>query len=259
MKSIKLAVFLAVAAALPMAVKVNADEPAKANLFIGKLSAATSAELPAMAAELVAQADVKQIKQTTMDVVKAAVGLNPAAAPVIVGSISHSSPTMAGTAAGTAVTLMPDEVLAIARAAAAAAPDKAGEIVEAICRVFPADYQTVAVAVAETVPGADKEILAGIVAAIPGLANAINQVLASDNGNTSSLSMVLEKVDQIQSTGNILALSSGTTGNSSSGSPVNNLVQPPSLIPPLVPVSGTPGIHPGGPPSPGGGHNYSSP
>src|ERR1035437_1229922 len=117
MKLLKFTVCLTAAVALALAVKVSAGETSGANPFLGNLSTATAAELPAKAAELVAKAEVKKLKQTTVDVVKAAVGLNPAAAPAIVGSIAQASPDMAGTAAASSVVLVPNQAVAIARAA----------------------------------------------------------------------------------------------------------------------------------------------
>jgi len=243
--------FLAVAVALAMAVKVSAGETTGASPFLGVLTTATSVELPAKAAELVLQADAKNIKQTTIDVVKAAVGLNPAAAPAIVGSIAKSSPAMAATASATAVVLVPSEVVAIARAAAAAAPAMAGSIVEAMCKVLPADYQNVADAVAAVVPGASKEILAGIVAAIPELKNVISQTLASYNGQIPSVSIVLQAVQNGGLASTPTALGSDTP----------SFVRGPSSGAPLTPISGTLVVHaPGsGSPAPPGGHNYPSP
>ena len=185
--------FLA-AIVLATAVKVSAGENNGANPFFASLSAATAAELPAKAAGLVSQADPKNLKQTTMDVVKVAVGLKPAAAPAIVESIAQSSPAMVVIAAATAVSLVPDQAAIIARAAAVAVPTKAGQIVEAICRVVPGAYQKVATAVAEVVPDAGREILTAVSTAIPTLKDSINTVLASYNGNVPSVSSVLAKV-----------------------------------------------------------------
>jgi hypothetical protein len=263
MKSLKYTMYLTVAVALTVAVNVGAGEKAIANPALSVLSTATSAELPAKAADLVAHADVKTLKQTAIDVVKAAVGLNPAAAPAIVSSIAQASPDMAATASATAVALVPNQAIAIARAAAAAAPTKAGAIVEAICRVVPSNYQKVANAVAEVVPGASKEILAGIAAAIPQLKNAIDQTLAGYGGNIPLVSTVLTQVAQIASP-TIATLPLRTPESSPGGStPPTPVVLPqgPSAGPPQVPISGTPPVHdPGtGTPAPPGGHNYSGP
>jgi hypothetical protein len=252
MKSLKNKTFLTVAVALAMAANVGASDKTVTNPYSGVLATVTSAELPAKAAALVTKADAKSLKQTTVDVVRSAVGLNPAAAPAIVGSIAQSSPSMAGPAAATAVTLVPNQVIAIARAAAAAAPNQAGPIVEAICRVLPSNYQTVASAVAEVVPGAGKSILAAIASAIPELKTTISQTLAAYDGKIPSVSTVLTQVAQAASTANTTALSSGTPLSSPRG---------PGAVPPQVPISGTPPvINPGaGTPAPPGGHNYSAP
>ncbi len=229
MKSIKYTTFLAVAA-LTVAVKVSAADNTSASPSLGILTTVTSAELPAQAATLISKADTKTLKQTTIDVVKAAVGLNPAAAPAIVGSIAQTTPATAATAAATAVALVPNQLIAIVRAAAAAAPAKAGAIVEAICRVVPVDYQIVAAAVAEVVPGSAKDILAGIAAAIPELKNSINQTLAGYNGNVPSVSTVLAQVAANSS-------SSGLAAETAVSMP-----RGPSTGGPLVPISGTPKV-----------------
>jgi hypothetical protein len=177
MKSLRCAI-LAVAVALPIAVH-SADSKSQGSAFFGQLSAVAPAELPTTAAELVKQADAKNQAKTTIDVVRAAVGLNPAAAPSVVGSIAQSSPAMAATAAATAAALMPKSAMVIARAAAAAAPDQAGAIVEAMVRALPSDFRLVAETVAKMAPGAEKEILAGLLAAMPNLGSVINPALAS--------------------------------------------------------------------------------
>lgn len=244
--------FLTVAVAFATVFKASAGDNPGVNPFLGVLTTATSAELPAKAGELVSQADAKTLKQTTIDVVKAAVGLNPAAAPAIVGSIAQASPAMTVTASATAVALVPNQAVVIARAAASAVPAKAGAIVEAICRVVPADYQKVATAVAEVVPGAGEQILAGVAAAIPELKMAISQTLVSYDGKIPSVTAVLTQVAQTES--------STLAATPLTGTP--NLPRGPSATPPQVPISGTlpPPLNPGtGTPVPPGGHNYSAP
>lgn len=230
MKSATNKIILAAAVACTVAVVAVAEDNIAANPVLGTLSTLTAVEMPAKASDLVTQADAKHLKQTTVDVVKAAVGLNPAAAPVIVGSISHATPAVAATASATAVGLVPNQVLAIARAAAAAAPSKAGAIVEAICRVLPAEYEAVAVAVAEVVPGAGREILAGIATALPQLKTAIDQTLVNYQGNIPSVSTVLAQVVQTQTAIGLASLGSGTSQD----------VRGPSQGPPSVPIVGTP-------------------
>jgi hypothetical protein len=260
MKTLKYTISFLAAIVLATAVKVSAGENNGANPSFASLSAATAAELPAKAAGLVSQADPKNLKQTTMDVVRAAVGLNPAAAPVIVGSIAQSSPAMVVIAAATAVSLVPDQAAAIARAAAVVVPAKAGQIVEAICRVVPGAYQKVATAVAEVVPGAGREILTAVATAIPTLKDSINTVLASYNGNVPSVSSVLAQV-----TPSVIV---ATTAPQATMAP--QLSQPtfnspslsPGFRPPFIPEN--PGPHTYVPTSsgiilPNGGRNYAAP
>jgi hypothetical protein len=247
MKSLKYKMFLTLAMASAIAVKVSAVENTGANPFSSVLTATTSAELPAKAAELVVQADAKNLKQTTIDIVKAAVGLNPAAAPAIVGSIAQASPAAAGIAAATAVSLVPNQVLAITRAAAAAAPTKAGSIVESICRVLPKAYQDVANTVAQVVPGAGKEILAGIAAAIPELKGTISQTLAAFGGTIPSVSAVLAQVAQSQGSATTTALTSGSGPSLARGPSVGPPIVPPSTTPTTI-NPGTGGVIPSGGP-----------
>jgi hypothetical protein len=201
------------------AVGAKAAETAKSNPFLGILSATTSAELPGKAADLVSQATAKERLQTTIDVVNAAVPLNPAAARAIVGSIAHSSPEMAATAAATAVALLPDQAATIASVAAAAAPGQAAKIVEAVCRVLPQDYKAIANAVAEIVPGSAKEILTAVATAVPSLKDSINQILIADNGTVASVN-------------DVLAHATPEQGKTPSGNP---------LAPMPVPLHGLPG------------------
>ena len=262
MKSLKYVTWLTVGVALAMAVKVSAGDNTGASPVFSVLTTATSAELPAKAAELVSQADAKNLKQTTIDVVKTAVGLNPAAAPAIVGSIAQSSPTMAATAAATAATLVPGQIVAIVRAAAAAAPAQAGAIVEAICRVSPKSYQEVADTVAEVVPGASKEILASIAVAIPELKSIINQTLTSYNGQIPSVSMVLTQVVQTE---NLSAIPTLALATPSGGAPIPSVLVPsaaPGVVPNAIPMVApqTVPLDPIPNPVPSrGGHAYSAP
>jgi hypothetical protein len=258
MKSAQYKILLVASVALTVAVGALAGDNLAVSPAFGVLSTVTAAELPAKASDLVAQADAKNLKETTIDVVKAAVGLNPAAAPAIVGCIARNTPAMAATASATAAALVPNQVLAIARAAAAACPSKAGAIVEAICRVLPADYKEVAEAVAEVVPGAGKDILAGVSTAIPQLKNAIDQTLASYQGSIPSVSTALNQVTQIEGSPATTIVAAGTPGTSPSGSsPLPPLLpRGPSSGAPFVPISGTPPvITPGSgtpvPPGPG--------
>jgi hypothetical protein len=255
MKNLKCTMSIFVAAALVLVLAtpvIGGENKAANNKYTAILSNSTSAEMPAQAAQLVAEADAKHLKETTIEVVKAAVGLNPAAAATIVGCIAQTEPSMAATAAATAAGLVPQMAAAIARAAAAVAPTQVGAIVEAICRVVPAAYPNVATAVSEVVPGAGKEIMTAIGAAIPNLKGSINQTMASyNNGNFPPVPFLVSGV---------------ANANIASAQP---FVPPPSPAPVLVPEGpegpstgppGTPiGSSPSVPPTGGVGEGNVSP
>ena len=252
MRTIKLTAFLVLAFVTSATVGAKADETAKTNPYFSVLSATTSAELPGKAADLVSQADAKQLQQTTIDVVKAAVSLNPAAARAIVGTIAHSSPEMAATAAGTAASLLPSEAVTIATVAAAAAPSQAGKIVEAVCRVAPQDYEKVGDAVAGIVPGAGKEILTGVAAAVPSVKGLIDQLLAAYNGGIPSVDDVLAQVAQGQGKVVSSGLINGPQAElNGKGTPIT-----PYQSPPMTPVEISAGS---GSEVPPGGRTYSPP
>ena len=249
------------AVALVAAAKLCASDTPATNPFFGTLSAVSAAKLPATAAELVSQADSKTRMETTANVVKAAVGLNPAAAATVVGTIAKTTPEMASVAAATAVTLVPSQAVAIARAAATAAPSEAGKIVEAICRVVPNNYKAVADAVALVVPGAGKEILAGVCAAIPALQSSINAVLATSSGGTLSVSDTLNMASPSQ-----VSPTTAEYGFNNTPAPALNNTPAPALPavhtgPPFVPVPASPiNLDPGnGGQVPPGGNNYANP
>jgi len=214
---------------LAAALAANAAEtPVSASLSI--LKSVPSAELPGRAAALVAAADAKSQVQTTVDVVKAAIGLNPAAASAIVASIAASTPDMAAVAAATAASQLPKQAEILAQAAAAAAPKQAGKIVEAVSQVVPQAYQAVAQAVAEVVPSAAKEILAGIAAALPNLKDSITTALAAYKGATPAVSQILAQLPRV------VVTDSSSAGVSIVANTIGGTVIPVTYFTPGTPV-----------------------
>src|ERR1035437_1999545 len=173
-----------------------AKDAPTANPFNKILTAVPAAELPAKAADLVSQAKPRDRQAATVNVVKAAVGINPAAAPAIVGAIARAVPKMAAVAAGTAAAEQPKQASAIAKAAAAGPPSQAGAIVRAVCRAVPNEYRNIAIAVSQAVPGAGKEILNAVVSALPELKPSIESVLAGYGGNVPSVAATLDQAAQ---------------------------------------------------------------
>ena len=170
-------------------------DASQANPFNEVLAAVPSAELPAKAADLVLHARSRERQATTVKVVKSAVGINPAAAPAIVGTIARAVPDVASVAAAAAAAQQPKQAGAIAKAAAAAAPSKASKIVAAVCRAVPNEYRNIAVAVSQAVPGVWKAIVNAVATALPVLEPGIESTLAGYGGSVAS---VADTLDQAQ-------------------------------------------------------------
>jgi len=225
-------------------VAVAKDEPVVVSLkeTLGKVPAA---EVPAKAADLVAQAKPSERDAITADVVTVALKKNPTMAAAIVGATSRKSPEAASVAAATAASLQPKQAKLIAQAAAAAAPSKAGNIVKAVCKAVPSAYREVAVAVSQVAPNSAKEILAGLSEALPTLANPIEQAMVTYNGQVLSVVAVLDRVPDSSGT-----VTSGTTIAAA---------RPPTITGPYVPLSRTPTNAGPGTVVPPGGRDYARP
>jgi len=225
-----------------------ADDP-KANPYKQTLAAVPAAELPAKAADLVSAAKRTEREVTTISVVRAAVQLNPAAAPAIVGAVSHAVTEMAPFAARAAVAEQPKLAVSITRAAAAATPKKVGKVVAAVCRAVPSDYRSVAVAAAEAVPGSGKEILDAVTSVLPELQPSFDAAVASYNGLVPSVADVIDS-----------AKVSAPSTSSDNGGPTA-FPRGPAIGPPYLPFSGAPAnVTPAtGGQVPTGGRNYAAP
>jgi len=240
------------------ALHLTAADSVKTDVVRENLSHVAAAELPAKAADLIKQAKSSARSATTIQVVKAALDINPAAAPAIVGAIARAVPEMAATAAGTAAEQQPRQAAVIARSAAAVAPTKVGKIVAAVCRVVPNDFRNIAMAVSQVVPGAGKEILEAIASAIPDLKSLIAQTLAANKGNVVSVADALDKPSM-----NLPDPSKSLPSPdlNSPLSPITRSARGPAVGPPYIPLSGTPGnVNPGNSGEvPTGGRGYATP
>ena len=220
-------------------------ETPKANPFHKILTAVPAAELPAKAADLVFQAKHADRQETTINVVKAALGINPAAASAIVGAIARAVPEMASVAAGAAAAEQPKQAAAIAKAAAAAAPVQVGAIVEAVCRAVPKEYRSIAIAVSQVAPGAGKQIVSAVSSAVPEMRPSIERVLAGYDGKVVSVAGTLDHARSSPPT--VLA-----------GAP---MVRGPAVGPPYIALTTTPTNVTSGTSGevPDGGRNYAAP
>jgi len=219
------------------------DAP-KANSYQEVLTAVPSAELPAKAADLVLHAKSRERQATTINVVKAAVAVNPAAAPAIVGAIARAVPDMAATAAGTAAAQQPKQASAVAKAAAAAAPAQAGKIVTAVCRAVPNEYRNIAVAVAQVNPGAGKEIVSAVAAARPDLKPSLEQTLAVYGGSPVSVAATLDRAASVPSVSASADVGAVTPLAPAPAAPATAASAPrargPAVGPPYIPLTTTP-------------------
>jgi hypothetical protein len=161
------------------------------------LSRGPWAELPVRVAALVRHAKTPDRNDMTIAAVKAAVGLNPAAATAVVGAIARAVPAMAVIAAETAAAAQPKQAPEIAKAAAAADHSAAAAIVAGVSKAVPDQCESVAIAVSEAVPGSGKEILQAVAIAEPGLKVSIDQVGAQYNVYLPSVGTVLAQAQQI--------------------------------------------------------------
>lgn len=239
-------------------------EAPKANPFHKILTAVPAAELPAKAADLVFQAKPADRQETTMNVVKAALGINPAAAPAIVGAIARAVSEMASVAAGTAAAEQPKQAAAIAKAAAAAAPVQVGAIVEAVCRAVPKEYRSIAIAVSQVAPGAGKQIVSAVSSAVPEMRPSIERVLAGYDGKVVSVAGTLEQAATVAQSKTASELAPLTVMSRSSsptvlaGAPI---VRGPAVGPPYIALTTTPTNVTSGTSGevPDGGRNYAAP
>jgi hypothetical protein len=252
-----------------------AKDAPKANPFTEVLALTPGAELPAKAADVVQHAKSRERATVTADVVKAALGVNPAAAPAVVGAIASSVPTMASVAAGVAATEQPKQAAAIAKAAAAAAPSQVGNIVLPVCRAVPSDYRDTAVAASQAVPSANKAILRAVGAAFPDLKPYIEQTLVAHGGSVASVATVLDeaaKLARAHVASQISSMPARTSASSSAatlGQPstattptvAGTQVRGPAIGPPYIPLPSTPTNVTSGNSGqvPTGGRNYAQP
>jgi len=243
---------IALSVAFLIACPSFASDASKPNPFNATLAAVPAAELPAQAADLVSQTKPRARKVVTVNVVKAAVAINPAAAPAIVGTIARAVPPMASVAAGAAAAEQPKQAAAIARAAAAAAPREAGQIVNAVCRAVPNEYQTIAVAVSQAVPGAAKEIVEAVASALPSSRSSIEKAVASYGGNVPSVADTLAQAARFSPTLDPSGVPAQTGASFARG---------PAVGPPYIPLTSTPTSVTSGTSGqvPTGGRNYAAP
>jgi hypothetical protein len=201
-------VLIAGLASSPAAWASNSPDVAKA------LAGSTALELPAKAANLVANASASDRQNVTASVIKTAVGINPAATVAIVSAVAGETPTVAPLAAVTAVTLQHKQLDRITKAAAVAASTEAPKIVAALIKEFPQDYGTIAISAAEGAPLAGREILAVVADYVPALQTSIQTAtshFSANDGNIPVQAILSQSFSQAVTSGAVVSSTVPTT------------------------------------------------
>jgi hypothetical protein len=126
-------------------------------------------ELPMVIVKLIQQSPAADREATTISVVRAAVDLNPASAPQLVGAVARALPELAAIAAATAAARQPAQADAITRAAVTVAPAALGRIVTSVCNAAPNEFRRIALAAEEIAPNSRQEIIGSIGSSLPEL------------------------------------------------------------------------------------------
>lgn len=159
------------------------------------LKAVPAVELPAKAAEMVAQAKPEDCDLAAAAVVTAALDVRPISTIAVVSAIARQTPAAAPMAAAKAALLQPKKLADITAAAASAAPKQAASIVEALCKAMPAKYAVIATVAAKIVPTASQEIVAAVTAAIPSLKPFVDKAASEYAGTNPSVSLLMTRTD----------------------------------------------------------------
>lgn len=200
------------------------------------LAAVPIPELPAKAAELIRAAKPAERNSQTIEVMRAALLVNPGAAVAIVGAVAREVPDMAAVAAATAAEALPNDAEAIARAAAMVAPSEAGRITAAVCRAVPGQYRAVAAAVAAAAPSATRLVLQAVASVFPELKGPIDAAMDHNSPAPPAVVGILERAGVPAA----LRATPGGPPAKGAGSAPARLPRGPSIAPPFIPLSGTP-------------------
>jgi hypothetical protein len=162
--------------------------------------AAALKNVPAMELPITASAIIKAAKPSVRavvvsNVVSIAVGINPAAAPLIVSAVAQAAPETVAVAVEAAVFEQPAQASKIARAAVAIVPARAAEIVLAASRAAPREYKEVAITAARLAPAAARDILKAVSSFKPELKTYIDMEIAGTPQEIPSVRWCLEQAE----------------------------------------------------------------
>lgn len=223
-------------------------------------------ELPRAAAQA-----VQSEPGAASDVVAAAVGVNGASAPLIVGSVAKATPQSAAASSSAAVALQPKLAGPIAKAAVSASPSDATAIVSAMCKARPTAFYAIGVSAGEAAPKSADKILLGITEGAPGSKPLVARAQAdfAKAKRTATLALLLKHTEsyvtalsgKLNQSPEVLLAGNGAVVSAGLASAAFD-IPPPVQGPPFVPGGGTPGEItpiPGTVEVPPTGRNYSAP
>ena len=122
--------------------------------YIATLNQGTRAELPVRVVALVRQVKPAERRAAILNVIRAAIAVNPAATTAVVSSLARAFPALAPLIAATAAKAQPAQAVEIARVAAAVSTPLAEEIRRAVCQVAPELCEKIFVAIPQGVRNA---------------------------------------------------------------------------------------------------------
>jgi hypothetical protein len=227
--------------ALPLCAAPAPAPVPKPNPHLLTLQQVRSAELPARAASLVAEAPLATRSETARDVVLATADINPASVIPVVGAISKSSPSAAPMAAAAGAFRQPDMARFIARSAAIAASDQVSDIIEAVAREVPRTAHETAIAVSRAVPKSGRASLEGLRRASPGWVPFLDEAAANVPNEVQDANTVVIRAMRIMSAHNTnpieIASASlppriGPPFQNPPGNPSHTIPGPPYEVPP---------------------------
>jgi hypothetical protein len=214
-----------------------------------RLRSVPAPELPITAAKIIQQSSAADREATTLSVVRAAVDLNPAAAPLLVGAVARALPEMVALAAATAAAKQPAQAEAITTTAVTIAPGNLGQIVKSMSAAVPNEFRDIALAAEQAAPNSRQEIIQSIGSSLPQLKPYLDREVMLYGRTGAPISLVLDHAT--------IAQANATRTNSISDSSVQAAAQNPSNpSAPETPASRDPkaggnGHH--------GGRNYAKP
>ena len=173
---------------------LEASEPSQMSSLRKALSAVPAPDRPVLVVKWIKEAPAERRELITINAVKQAVEINPAAAALLVGAIGRAVPEMVALAAATAAAKQAAQADAITRAGVAVVPAMAGRIVAAVCKAVPGQYRSVAIGASEAAPGAWNDILRSVSLSIPDLRQRLEKEVASYGLMPPPVAVVLDRV-----------------------------------------------------------------